>query len=600
VSAVLPSALDSWTAELALLHAEVVEGVSPWLVALRELFGPMALPRGARHGDPDGLDGLSRRGPYERLSLSEWAVGLELPEEFLRRAVMSEHVFTARAFIEPRGAQVSVALLDSGPLQWGAPRLVQLAALAVLARRARHHGASFSFGFVQDPELELHSFDIAGLEVWSAARSASATCPDPAAWASALAALDAHDRWVIGAPELSPMASALTAHHVSVDEVLFAAPRRLAVQIQCRGAGTRTLNLALPPERACIRALRHPYTKPRRDPAPVVEDVAEHLGLLSNDGRRLVMAGPRGDILALHVPPFPDDTQGRTKVITPRPEHRLLTIDRIAGRSVALFEGPLGDLVLGGCGLVGRDEGSRRSVSTLFATTIPLPPGLCPEHGRRPPWFRVTQATGESFEAWLLGADGQLSQLVVPASGTASLTALDQACLHFACYLHQTLLWISGGEGEVGPTLMACPQTEPLVVLTVLAQSFPPGALDALSFGSWDNSKDRPYLAWPLGSDQVQVLDPDGRLRTVDIPRGSTLVGFDTRPIVLSADRRTVTVIGVPSALLTLETPIVEQCWSPGASCLSWRCENGEFGVVGTLSSRAAFRGRTRTRGGES
>src|SRR5207249_6830439 len=75
----------------------------------------------------------------------------EAPDEFTRRAAMGEHAFLQVARREPAGARVSVALFDGGPNQLGAPRLVHLAALIVLARRAEVAGAPFAWGVAQQP-----------------------------------------------------------------------------------------------------------------------------------------------------------------------------------------------------------------------------------------------------------------------------------------------------------------------------------------------------------------------------------------------------------------------------------------------------------------
>ena len=94
----LPKPLQPWTEALSIMRQEVIDGVGTWLAPLRALVGPLAIPRSTVSGDPDGLSGLTRRGSYERLVTSEWAVALEVPDEFLRRALMGEHVFLARAY----------------------------------------------------------------------------------------------------------------------------------------------------------------------------------------------------------------------------------------------------------------------------------------------------------------------------------------------------------------------------------------------------------------------------------------------------------------------------------------------------------------------
>src|SRR5262245_47625256 len=132
----LPHALRPWSEQLAWLHDDVVGSIGEWLPLLRTLVGPLAIPRSAFAGEPDGFAGLTRRGTYDRLVASEWLLAEELPDEFIRRAVMGEHLFNEVARIEPTGSRTSIALFDAGPDQLGAPRLVHIAMLIVLTVRA--------------------------------------------------------------------------------------------------------------------------------------------------------------------------------------------------------------------------------------------------------------------------------------------------------------------------------------------------------------------------------------------------------------------------------------------------------------------------------
>src|SRR5205814_2319608 len=78
-------------------------------------IGPLRDSRSARAGEIDGLDGLARRGSYERLLLSEWLLLDEAPDEFLRRAAASEHAFLHLQRRQPGRTRRSIALLDAGP-----------------------------------------------------------------------------------------------------------------------------------------------------------------------------------------------------------------------------------------------------------------------------------------------------------------------------------------------------------------------------------------------------------------------------------------------------------------------------------------------------
>ncbi len=79
--------------------------------------------------------------------------------EFFRRAASREQLFHRLLCREPAGIRRSVVLLDAGPFQLGAPRLAQMAALVVFARRAAQGRADLSWGVLQDPHRRLRPFD---------------------------------------------------------------------------------------------------------------------------------------------------------------------------------------------------------------------------------------------------------------------------------------------------------------------------------------------------------------------------------------------------------------------------------------------------------
>ncbi len=139
----LPRALMPWAEWLDLFPAELIAPIGELIRRLDMAIGPLHAKGQPGQDEPNGFDGIARRGDYDRLLLSEWLLADEAPDEFLRRATMNEHVFLEPARIAPAGARCSVALFDAGPNQLGAPRLAHLAALIVLARRAQAIGAQF-------------------------------------------------------------------------------------------------------------------------------------------------------------------------------------------------------------------------------------------------------------------------------------------------------------------------------------------------------------------------------------------------------------------------------------------------------------------------
>jgi hypothetical protein len=133
----LPQSLAEWTVDLDCFSETLQTAFAPWLPQLDALIGPPHAPRPQHDGEPEGFDGLTQRGRYERLLLSEWLLADEEPLEFMRRAAMGQHLFTALARKSPTQSRCCLVLFDTGPTQLGAPRLAQLALLIVLARRVR-------------------------------------------------------------------------------------------------------------------------------------------------------------------------------------------------------------------------------------------------------------------------------------------------------------------------------------------------------------------------------------------------------------------------------------------------------------------------------
>lgn len=200
----IPS-LAPWAEELRSVNAEIAAVLGPLLPRLDRLLSQAFGHDERAQGDPDGLDGLSRRGPPERLLLSEWALALEAPDEFLRRAGTRELLYSAiaRRGVAPPPRRI-LAVLDAGPGSLGAPRLAQLALLLALARQARERGVKLGVGAMHNPDGGLLSSDGAAriLQVL-AQRTRELPPPDAAArWQSALGGEAVHGLWVVGRPGL--------------------------------------------------------------------------------------------------------------------------------------------------------------------------------------------------------------------------------------------------------------------------------------------------------------------------------------------------------------------------------------------------------------
>ena len=117
----VPPLLRPWQAWLADLVPETADFLARSGLLLRPLI-QVACPNSAlQRTQAIGVGGLSRRGDFSRLSMSDWLLADAAPDEFLRRAAMHELLFLAPE-PEPAPNRPEIVLLfDTGPLQLGAP-----------------------------------------------------------------------------------------------------------------------------------------------------------------------------------------------------------------------------------------------------------------------------------------------------------------------------------------------------------------------------------------------------------------------------------------------------------------------------------------------
>ena len=339
----LPPALAPWRACLEDLPAEVALALGPLVQRLHAAVGPFSSSDRSGDGEPDGFSGLARRGSYERLLLSEWLLAEELPDEFNRRAATSEHAFLALARREPAAARWSVALFDSGPDQWGTPRLAHLAAVVVLSARAARAGAGFQWGMVQYPtSTPMESVTPHSLDLLRRARQAGpASEADLLQWHAFLTARAGDgDLWLVGGARLARLARAAIPSRIScitVADPLEPDGRDLAVTVHSR-RGEQALRLPLPEPQTCVRLLRDPFSA--GDPLRVA---ARATSLRPTSNLQFLPTGQKlaARLGAGHVVLFPIPTSTRDGVGAPR-EYRspsgnpILGVGRIGKCLVAI------------------------------------------------------------------------------------------------------------------------------------------------------------------------------------------------------------------------------------------------------------------------
>lgn len=311
----IPS-LRPWSPWLAPLVPELAAGLGPLVERLATALGPMPPRPDPGAVEPNGLAGIDRRGPYERLLLSEWAIADDLPDEFLRRAAAGEHLFLQVERTSERGGRRCVVLFDAGPDQLGGPRIAHLALLSVFARRAEEAGATLVHGPLQvggaaDADVTGHSYTRL-----LAARSNRRPEPTDHQDRASELDLDDHDEvWVVGGPLACRGASARVAH-VLVREVLEAGPDQLEVEVRRPGRPVRVARLPLPPPDVRARLIRSPLqgeppaSPPRPHPrGPLAPEIR-----FSADGHRVLLRELDGYVVGLRVPADPQRKPRRMRL----------------------------------------------------------------------------------------------------------------------------------------------------------------------------------------------------------------------------------------------------------------------------------------------
>lgn len=400
----LPLPLRRWEPELAAFPTDIALALAPVMARLAAAIGPMRSRIG--DGEPDGIGALTRRGSYERLLLTEWALADEAPDEFLRRAVSAEHLFLAPVRRGPSAARRCVLIFDAGPTQLGAPRLVHVALLLVLARRARDAKVELAWGIAQAPSTLRTDADPPAIEALLAARRSSAVRDeDVDAWREALGASD-DETWWIG----DPRAPIPGMRHVAVEEPISLSPDTLEVRI-----GAVRLSLPRPSDDITTQLIRAPFPATRPVSPNVVTPRVRPIAIprhasfaLPSDGRRLAVRLDDG-FWSWGLPSSPREPLGAPRRLRLPPNQTILAAGhrgrRLFGVALRVEDGAtsfvvhgLADLKVGGAvdcprsaPFVFRPDGVLRSASVddqgrlVWETRAGL---LCRYDGRSPPEAR--------------------------------------------------------------------------------------------------------------------------------------------------------------------------------------------------------------------
>ena len=336
----LPPSLAPWAGYLNIFPEEVSLALGPIIQRVSMLIGSPQPRLHEKEGEPDGFDGLNRRGTYERLLLSEWMLADELEDEFMRRAVMGEHLFLNRAHSSPVGTRASLALFDTGPSQLGSPRIVHIAALIVLANRADTARSTFSWGVLQQPETPAYREVNAGnIMTLLAARSHNEVSDTHvSAWEQQLATWSGlDDVWLIGARRLSRIQTEKRSSRLYVEDILDPDKHELRLSCNSASGSVSEVTLELPKHNISTRLLRDPFAAavPEIQKTPSSNYNGSSL-LFDMTGTKLFTRTAKWEVTAFNVPNSPRAGAGKPKRYHTRKWKPVCAAGRV-GRAIALI-----------------------------------------------------------------------------------------------------------------------------------------------------------------------------------------------------------------------------------------------------------------------
>ncbi|MET0355123.1 MAG: hypothetical protein ABW044_00020 [Cellvibrio sp.] len=282
---------------LQLFPQDIVNELGELIRTLNSLVGPLNSDALKGLQEPNGYSGITRRSNYHRLLASEWVLLDIYQDEFLRRAVSGEHLFHQLEHVEPKAAKTSYVLFDCGPTQLGKPRVVQLALLILLARRAEKVKANFYWGVLQDPHrIWNQSIDVSSIKRWLNLRSVSLACNSDINFWINNQNDPLQDLWIISPEKIDAEAPV---KKISINAILFD-DKRLKVNVSGK-APKKEMIVDLPSLAVQTKILRDPFTATSHTQIDV--DWNYHFGWhLSPNGSLLAYMGQKNAIISVRLP----------------------------------------------------------------------------------------------------------------------------------------------------------------------------------------------------------------------------------------------------------------------------------------------------------
>lgn len=584
----LPPGLAPWASQLKIFPDEVSITLGELARRISAFVSPFK-PLGAHDdGEPNGYDGVARRGIYDRLLLSELALADEFSDEFIRRAVMGEHLFLNVARVAEGEKRVSVVLFDAGALQIGTPRLAQLAAFIVFARRAEAANAAFCWGILQDTKQLILADDTeASIKILLESRVARAVSEDDLdEWDAKLADVRGRaDVWLVGSEEIGRLDGATEFSHLFIDEVLDPEKRELAVSVKSATGIEKRIQLELPSDDLSTRILRNPFDLVA--PALLRPSISEINGSFFFDGfgSKLFIRSTRSSVKYIDVHNQSVEQLGMTG--TAEEAKQMMAVGRLRKSVVgAQYVDPTTIRLANFRGKSNLKDGLY--VSDL--RNIVAPDGveeLLPIVNVRPHDFHYSEAGLIDAEGKLFMIDPIPSEKAKAAGAVGSLRVVAIGVLAFVV-TRQGLFYVGlddGGSRHVFVTMGK----------TITRRELGFHQLRSAVFGRGGTSI--PIVAFEDVSGDWTILDDEAKEITIPRPPGkvvgvisdqrvSPLVGL----LVLGDDRRQLLFCdakGTRRVLLVAESDIVRFQQNPFAPMFAYQTEGGQLVLHSYIRHRA-------------
>jgi hypothetical protein len=535
---------------------------------------------------PDGFAGLSKRGTYDRLISSDWLLVEELPDEFMRRSVMGEHLFWKLAYREPAQSLNSLVLFDAGPEQLGSPRLLHLAALVVFDARARSARANFQWGILQAVEQDpMSTMNFGEIEVLLGARGSETAKRDHlAAW------LQHSDRqggevWVIGSRQLRAFLPE-TVSSLVIEDLPIPGERRLRAECKPAGRHSRAIELELPQQKVCAQLLRDPFSvavAPRRK---LETELSPQSMVFSPSGNKLWVQTRKGELIVFPVPNSPRETAGKPKHYDTLTRFPQIAVGRIGRTTV----------------FVSMDPASLNLRVNCFGRNPPEGLGEGPYEfvdPHRKPFFQygclspcVWQGGGEKKRGLhVIDEEGTLFRLFVDDAGKQRCEIV-RSCALALTQAHSGLCYavhsqVAGGWVQVFGAIHGAPVkawSSPEAPARAGFGYAPPG--DYSSFGRFA------FLyresSWKICGSQSET--------EVRVPQGFTVHGviqvenYEETLIVVEEDRKTLSLHGAHGTrrLVKAQAPIVAVSGCQRLPFIAYATEAGEVSVYSLKHDKTA------------